>query len=197
MLQRQITCALVLSSTLVFSGCGTTLQSPRVNSDRQTQEQSPDQPLTDVSTNSVATTTVTTTSTTPTATATNPIILESPVTIKITENANPAEPSKPVPVKTPEVMTKAVTFNINGGSFFFEPNSMQVKKGDTVTINFKNVGGMHNLAIDAFSVSTPVVKSGESATVTFVADKAGTFEYYCAVGSHRAMGQKGTLTVTE
>jgi plastocyanin len=28
-----------------------------------------------------------------------------------------------------------------------------------------------------------------------VADKKGTFEYYCSVGQHRALGMKGKLVV--
>jgi hypothetical protein len=39
------------------------------------------------------------------------------------------------------------------------------------------------------------VGAGASDVVEFTADKAGTFEYYCSVGNHRAMGMKGTLTV--
>ena len=31
----------------------------------------------------------------------------------------------------------------------------------------------------------------------FTADKAGSFEYYCSVGEHKAMGMVGTLKVEE
>jgi uncharacterized cupredoxin-like copper-binding protein len=31
--------------------------------------------------------------------------------------------------------------------------------------------------------------------VQFVADKTGTFEFYCSVGNHRQMGMVGTLVV--
>jgi plastocyanin len=72
---------------------------------------------------------------------------------------------------------------------------MSVKKGDTVKITFKNTGGFHDLKIDEFKVATKQLQGGASEVVTFVADKAGTFEYYCSVGNHRAMGMKGTLTV--
>ena len=91
--------------------------------------------------------------------------------------------------------TKTVAFTVSGGNFYFTPNTLKVKEGDTVTITFKNSGGMHNLKIDEFNVATPVIQSGAEDKVTFIANKKGSFEYYCSVGNHRQMGMKGTLTV--
>lgn len=90
-----------------------------------------------------------------------------------------------------------LTFHVDGGSFFYTPNVITVKKGDTVKIVFQNVGGMHNFMLDEFNIKMDPIKTGESKEVEFVADKAGTFEYYCGVGSHRQMGQKGQLIVKE
>jgi nitrite reductase (NO-forming) len=72
---------------------------------------------------------------------------------------------------------------------------MRVKKGDTVKITFTNNNGTHDLLIDEFKVNTGRIPAGESKTVEFVADKTGTFEYYCSVGQHRKMGMKGNLIV--
>lgn len=91
--------------------------------------------------------------------------------------------------------TLAKEFNISGANFSFTPNEIKVKKGDTVKINFTNQGGTHDLVIDEFNVRTKLVQSGESDTVEFVADKAGTFEFYCSVANHRAMGMVGKLIV--
>lgn len=88
-----------------------------------------------------------------------------------------------------------LTFTVDGGNFYFTPGTIKVKKGDTVIINFKNDGGMHNWVLDEFQVTMAPIKTGQTAAVQFVADKAGTFEYYCSVGSHRAMGMKGQLIV--
>ena len=87
------------------------------------------------------------------------------------------------------------SFTVDGDNFKFLPNAMTVKKGDTVKITFKNTGGVHDLKIDEFGVATAKLAGGQEETVTFVADKAGTFEYYCSIGNHRQMGMKGTLTV--
>ncbi len=87
------------------------------------------------------------------------------------------------------------TFTVNASSFKFDPAEIRVKKGDTVTINLVNAGGLHDWVVDAFNAKTKQINSGATDTVTFVADKIGTFEYYCSVGNHRQMGMKGNLIV--
>lgn len=87
------------------------------------------------------------------------------------------------------------TFTVVGSSFAFSPAALSVNKGDRVKIIFKNSGGLHDFKIDEFKVATHQIQGGTSETVEFVADKAGTFEYYCSVGTHRQMGMRGTLTV--
>jgi plastocyanin len=89
------------------------------------------------------------------------------------------------------------SFTVEGSNMKFVPSTMEVKKGDTVKITFKNVDGFHDFVIDEFKVKTKQIKSPSEETVEFVADKAGSFEYYCSVGKHREMGMKGTLTVKE
>lgn len=89
--------------------------------------------------------------------------------------------------------TKA--FIVSGKNYSFTPSQIRVKKGDTVQITFKNSDGMHDLKIDAFNVATKKIASGQEETVTFVADKTGSFEYYCSVGTHKQMGMVGTLIV--
>jgi plastocyanin len=87
------------------------------------------------------------------------------------------------------------TFTVTASSFKFDPAEMKVKKGDKVTIVFKNSGGMHDWVIDEFDAGTKQLPAGGTETISFVADKVGTFEYYCSVGNHRQMGMKGTLIV--
>ncbi len=102
-----------------------------------------------------------------------------------------------VSTSTASIVGTVKEFTVTGSSFKFTPATLTVKKGDTVKINFKNSGGLHDFVIDEFSAATPRINSGKQTSITFVADKAGTFEYYCSVGTHRAMGMKGTLTVTQ
>ena len=87
-------------------------------------------------------------------------------------------------------------FTVNGGSFYFKPDIIKVKEGDTVTITFVNDGGFHDFRIDEFGLATTILEeTGAQEQVTFVADKKGSFEYYCSIGTHRQMGMKGTLIV--
>lgn len=87
------------------------------------------------------------------------------------------------------------TFTVVGTNFAFSPTTIKVKKGDSVTVTFKNDAGFHDFVIDELNVRTEVLGAGKSQTVTFVADKAGTFAYYCSVGNHRKMGMEGKLIV--
>jgi nitrosocyanin len=88
-------------------------------------------------------------------------------------------------------------FTVNGFNFGYSPNSLTVKKGDHVKITFVNTGGLHDFHIDEFNVATPRIGTDASTTVEFDATKAGTFQYYCSVGNHRAMGMWGTLNVVD
>lgn len=94
-----------------------------------------------------------------------------------------------------ESMMEVRVIEVEAGSFYYKPDVMKVKKGETVRIVMKSVSMMHNFNIDELGVKIPVTQDGDTATVEFVADKAGTFEYYCSVGNHRAQGQVGMITV--
>ena len=104
------------------------------------------------------------------------------------------------PVATEEgnaMIGDVVTVDMEAGAFYYTPKEIRVKKGQTVRINFKAVDMMHDINIDELNVDGPVVKSGESTVVEFVASELGSFEYYCSVGQHRQNGQIGTLIVEE
>jgi nitrite reductase (NO-forming) len=78
----------------------------------------------------------------------------------------------------------------------FSLKTLTVKKGDTVKITLTNSGKYtHDWVVDEFSARTKVIKNGESDSITFVPDKAGTFEYYCSVMTHRSQGMVGKLIV--
>lgn len=86
-------------------------------------------------------------------------------------------------------------FDVGGSNFSFDVEEIRVKEGDTVMIHFTSTGGFHDWVVDEFDAATDQVNTGESTSVTFVASKAGTYEYYCSVGNHRAQGMMGTLVV--
>jgi len=59
--------------------------------------------------------------------------------------------------------------------------------------NQPNNPSKHNLNIDEFNVHTKDLGYFQSESVTFLADKTGTFDYYCSI--HPDM--KGVITITE
>ncbi len=69
-----------------------------------------------------------------------------------------------------------------------------VNKGDLVRIKITVTKGMHDFKIDEFNMyaDTPL---NQEVIVEFVADKAGSFEYYCTKPGHRQNGHWGTLRV--
>lgn len=89
-----------------------------------------------------------------------------------------------------------VVVNIAGSNFAFSQKEIRVKGGDIVQVNFSSSGGMHDWVIDEFAgAKTPRLQSGQNTSITFIANKKGTFEYYCSVGNHRQMGMVGKLIV--
>lgn len=91
--------------------------------------------------------------------------------------------------------SQAKVIEVEGGSFYFKPNQIKANVEEKVKIVFKSSGGSHNFVIDEFAVQTKLTADGETSEVEFIPNKAGTFEFYCSVGNHRAMGMKGTLIV--
>lgn len=88
-----------------------------------------------------------------------------------------------------------VAVEVSGSNYKFAPSTIKAKVGDTIKVTFKNTGGNHDFRIDEFNVSTKVIGNGQSETVEFKVDKAGSYKYYCSVGQHRKMGMEGTLMV--
>ncbi|OGD10088.1 hypothetical protein A2397_04595 [Candidatus Amesbacteria bacterium RIFOXYB1_FULL_44_23] len=120
--------------------------------------------------------------------------------VMVSETKSSSTMSSDIPSATtaPQMTDSQVkTFELEAGSFYFKPNVISVKKGDKVKVVINSVSMMHDFVIDELNVRMPVTKSGETNSVEFVADKAGTFEFYCSVGQHRQNGQVGTLVVTE
>ena len=78
----------------------------------------------------------------------------------------------------------------------FVPATLTVKKGVPVKLVIQNPDVAHGLAIPDLGVNQNL-PAGETTTVEFTPDKAGTFTFFCNVfcgEGHR--GMKGTITVT-
>lgn len=80
---------------------------------------------------------------------------------------------------------------------------LKVSLGSTAEIVLKNTGTnsaaiVHNISIDEFGVTgaKTQIAQGRSVTITFTADKPGTFTYYCSVPGHKEQGLKGNIIVS-
>ena len=118
---------------------------------------------------------------------------DSAVTPSMGDNTAPVE--NQIVTGEPVIKGGVKEFTISGQNFSFTPNMISVKKGDKVRIIFENTMGFHDFKIDEYGVSTKQAKAPYQEIVEFTANKVGSFEYYCSVGTHRAMGMKGTLNV--
>ena len=88
------------------------------------------------------------------------------------------------------------TIDVTASRFQFEPETISVAQGDSVRLRLHSADRSHAFAIKAFRVKVVIPKGGETVTVEFVAEQAGTFAFtcaeYCGTG-HSEM--KGRLVV--
>lgn len=57
-------------------------------------------------------------------------------------------------------------------------------------------GAEHDIVIPQFNVKSPhIVGPGSKTSVSFQADKAGDFEYFCDLPGHKAAGMAGKVSV--
>jgi len=77
----------------------------------------------------------------------------------------------------------------------FEPSTITVNEGDTVRLIINSIDVAHGFAISTFGVNERL-NAGETVTVEFVADRKGTFSFFCSVfcGSGHG-GMRGSLIV--
>lgn len=72
------------------------------------------------------------------------------------------------------------TFEIDARQYAYSPAELKVNSGDTVTIHLVSNDVVHGLYIDGYGVSVEA-DPGQAATLTFVANKPGSFRFRCNV----------------
>ncbi len=117
------------------------------------------------------------------------------VDVSTQKDTNITQPPQEVVTTSDPEESETKVFTVSGFNFGFNIDKIEVNEGDTVTINFTSIDGFHDWVVDEFEASTERVQTGKKTSVTFVASKKGTYEYYCSVGSHRANGMVGKLIV--
>lgn len=84
------------------------------------------------------------------------------------------------PLPVPAIAPQERTFQIDARQFAYSPSELKVNEGDTVTIQLISTDVVHGIYVDDYDISVEA-DPGQSATLTFVADKPGSFRFRCNV----------------
>jgi uncharacterized cupredoxin-like copper-binding protein len=114
-----------------------------------------------------------------------------------TPTATPAAKAVPPAATTaPVAVLKEKSIEVRAREYRFTPPTINVDKGTRVTIKLINEGtDKHEFELDAFRFEIRPIAPRATAQASFVADKAGVFEFACHVDGHYEKGMKGTLVV--
>lgn len=72
------------------------------------------------------------------------------------------------------------TIRVEASQYAYSPGAITVNPGDTVTIELVSKDVVHGLYVDGYEVSM-IADPGQTASLTFMADKAGSFRLRCNV----------------
>jgi heme/copper-type cytochrome/quinol oxidase subunit 2 len=112
-----------------------------------------------------------------------------------TAGVTPRTPPSQTPSEVPAT-GQTVEITLHATNFKFDPGVIRVNKGDRVIIHVTGDEGEHGFAIEGYGLSTPPIETGATQTLDFVAEKTGSFKFFCNVPcgpGHREM--TGTLIV--
>ena len=84
----------------------------------------------------------------------------------------------PLPVQS--ITPQERIFEIDARQFAYSPSELRVNRGDTVTIQLVSTDVVHGLYVDGYDISVEA-DPGQSATLTFTADKVGSFRFRCNI----------------
>jgi len=84
----------------------------------------------------------------------------------------------PLPVRP--IPTQERNFRVEARQFAYFPSKLEVNSGDTVTIQLVSTDVVHGLYIDGYDISVEA-DPGQSTTLTFIADKSGSFRVRCNI----------------
>lgn len=98
-------------------------------------------------------------------------------------------------VEDDAMMEEGRAVSLVAEDFTFGVAEIKVKQGEKLTLLVTNTQGFHDLVIDELGVNSGLIPEGETMEIEVSTDQPGTYEYYCSVGQHRAMGMKGTLII--
>lgn len=84
----------------------------------------------------------------------------------------------PLPVQP--IAPQERIFRIDARQFAYSPSELKVNPGDTITIQLVSTDVVHGLYVDGYDISVEA-DPGQTATLTFIADKPGSFRFRCNI----------------
>jgi heme/copper-type cytochrome/quinol oxidase subunit 2 len=84
----------------------------------------------------------------------------------------------PLPVQS--IAPQERIFRIDARQYAYSPSEIHVNPGDTVTFELVSIDVVHGLYVDGYGVSVEA-DPGQTSTLTFTADKPGSFRFRCNV----------------
>ena len=84
------------------------------------------------------------------------------------------------PLPVPAIAPQARTFRVDARQYAYSPSELKVNAGDTVTLQLVSTDVVHGLYVDGYDISVEA-DPGQTVTLTFTADKPGSFRFRCNV----------------
>ncbi len=94
---------------------------------------------------------------------------------------------------TSQGTVKQITVH-ESNAYTITPSTINLNKGDIVTITIIDDSGTHNLFVDGYNVRSQIINLGQT-SLQFTADKTGTFSMWCEVDGHKGLGMVGQIVV--
>lgn len=102
---------------------------------------------------------------------------------------------QPKVVEEQPVVAPSKEFRMTAKQFAFEPSTIEVNKGDKVKLTVTSIDVPHGFAIREYGINERL-DPNKPVVIEFIADKQGTFTFFCSVfcgSGHSSM--KGKLVV--
>lgn len=84
------------------------------------------------------------------------------------------------PMPTLPALPTARQIHLDAGNFAFQPGIVYANPGDRVTLELTATDVVHGLYLDGYDL-TLIADPGQTTSLTFTADRTGTFRFRCAV----------------
>lgn len=89
-----------------------------------------------------------------------------------------------------------VEIDVTSFQWGFEPQFIEVNKGDHVTLKLSTDDVPHGIAIDEYQINEPIMTE-EGSEVDFLADKEGTYRFYCSIPCGEGHSEQGGYLIVK